>query len=238
MLLPLLNLLFRDPLQFLVMLPIILVTVGLALLVAITVHEFGHALAAHALGDDTARRLGRLSLNPIRHLDPLGTILLFVIGFGWGKPVPVNPYAIGIRMDSMRAMALVAFAGPLANFVTAGLFGIPLKMASLSPGGAFFGLPLLADGLVGDVFGYIVFYNIILGVFNLIPIPPLDGFKVLLGLLPRQPAFALARVETYGPMLLIAVLAFDSFSRQSVLWGILRPAAEFISMLLAGRPLP
>lgn len=235
MLLPLLTLLFRDPLQFLAVLPIVLATLGLALLVAITVHEFGHALAAHALGDDTARRLGRLSLNPIRHLDPLGTVLLLLIGFGWGKPVPVNPYAIGVRMDHMKAMALVALAGPLANFVTAGIVGIPLKMGAIASSGALFSLD---QGLVGNIMGYIVFYNIILGVFNLIPLPPLDGFKVLLGILPRRPALALARVENYGPMLLIAVLAFDSFSHQSFLWGGLRTVAQFLGMLFAGRPLP
>src|SRR3990172_513663 len=177
-----LDLLFRSPAFFFVF----LILTAVALLVAITVHEFSHALAAYQLGDYTAYRMGRLSLNPLVHLDPVGTILLFVAGFGWGKPVPVNPY--GLRNGARSGMAMVAISGPLSNLSLAALLGLVVKLDllpsrfpsllsyQLFP--ALDGQRLLANGLA-----LLIFYSIILAVFNLIPIAPLDGFNVALGVL-------------------------------------------------------
>jgi len=209
-----LGLLQTDPLAFFRL----LLGIVIALAIAITVHEFSHAFLAYRLGDDTPRRLGRLSLNPIVHLDPIGTILLFLVGFGWGKPVPVNPYHL--RGGARQGMAKVAFAGPLAGLLTAALFGALIRGL---------GAPFLSGVLF-----LIVFYNIILSLFNLIPLPPLDGFHVLRGLLPRELAYSFSRLEGYGPMLLIFIIFIDSFTGLGLLWRTLMPAVNFFSHLFIG----
>ena len=157
-----LNLLFSDPLRFLLVFPISLGVVGMALLVAITVHEFSHALAAFYLGDLTAKRLGRLSLNPIRHLDPMGTALLVIVGFGWGKPVPVNDAAL---RRGRQGMAVVAAAGPISNVVTASLFAMPIRTGVLTWHSPFFfdaSFQTGIEGFLSQIVGFIIFFNIIL----------------------------------------------------------------------------
>ncbi|MBI4296964.1 MAG: site-2 protease family protein, partial [Chloroflexi bacterium] len=149
MLLRSLDLLFSDPAAFLLLLPVLLVTVGLALVVGITVHEYSHALAAYRLGDATAKMQGRLSLNPLAHLDPMGTAMIFLVGFGWGKPVPVNPHML--RKGGRTGMSLVAAAGPLANLVTAALLSIPMRMRWV-PGLSFFS-PLSFHGSATEMLG-------------------------------------------------------------------------------------
>lgn len=236
MLLKLLDLLFSDPMAFLRLLPIILFTIGFALLLAITVHEFGHAFMAHRLGDDTAKQMGRLSLNPFVHLDPLGTAMLFLVGFGWGKPVPVNPFLL--RRGMRKGMALVAAAGPLTNFATAAILSAFVRIGlvpwrydiSYAP------FPGLWE-LLSMVIVMAIIYNVVLGIFNLIPLSPLDGFKVMLGIIPQNMAYSLSRVEQYGPMILIAIVAMDSFTGVGVFMGILRPIANLLGSLLVGRPL-
>lgn len=210
-----LGLLKADPLAFL---EILLGTV-IALAVAITVHEFSHAFLACHLGDETPRRMGRLSLNPLVHLDPIGTILLFIVGFGWGKPVPVTPYYL--RGGARKGMAKVAFAGPLAGLIAAAFFGLLFRSLQL---------PWLSSVLF-----FIIFYNIVLSLFNLIPLPPLDGFHVLQGMLPREMAYSLSRLESYGPMLLIFIIFIDSFSGLNILWRVLMTGVEFFSWLFIGR---
>src|SRR3977135_1026713 len=148
----------------------------IAIVLGITVHEFMHAYTAHRLGDDTARLLGRLSLNPMAHLDPFGTLLIVLAGFGYGKPVPFNES----RLRSALGVSAVALAGPFANLVLAAVCAIPLR----------FGGAGLLSGAYGKVAGEIVFYNCILAVFNLIPIPPLDGSNVVYGLLPPQQKYS------------------------------------------------
>lgn len=224
-----LDLLLREPLSFF----FLLVASAIALLVAITVHEFSHALMAVRLGDDTPRRLGRLSLNPVAHLDPVGTLMLFIAGFGWGKPVPVNPYYL--RREPKSALALISAAGPLSNLVTAALFALPFRLGALkwhSPLAAAFAPYLGGEWFLTGVLGFIILYNIILALFNLIPVAPLDGFKVAVGLLPQGLSYSLARMERYGPMILMLVLLVGFYT--GLLWAILGPAVDFLGSLFLG----
>jgi Zn-dependent protease len=173
----------------------ILVLIGLV--VGLTVHEASHALVADRLGDPTARRLGRVTLNPLAHLDPTGTLLIIFsslagVGFGWGKPCPVNPN--NLRVGPKTGMALVAAAGPVSNLVTAAILaGVMKSQLGLPP-------ELIA------VLDIVARVNVSLAFFNLIPIPPLDGFSVLLGLLPDRFAYSLAPIQQYGPALLLLLV--------------------------------
>jgi Zn-dependent protease len=174
----------RDPVGF--------VAFVIAIVLGITVHEFMHAYAAHRLGDDTARLLGRLSLNPMAHLDPFGTLLLVLAGFGYGKPVPFNES----RLRSSLGVTVVALAGPLANLVLAGLCAIPLRFSAAS----------LLGGAYEEVLSAIVVWNCVLAIFNLVPIPPLDGANVLYGLLPPRQQYSWRTYQQYGPFLLLFIL--------------------------------
>lgn len=153
-------------------------------LIAITFHEFAHALAADKLGDDTARREGRLSLNPFDHLDPVGSFMLLVAGFGWGKPVHVNPTNYTRKMSMEKGEAIVSIAGPLMNIVLAFIFAliycVVYKFGSMSF------LSSTVGGVILLILSSIVAVNIGLGVFNLIPLPPLDGSKVIMTFLPYK----------------------------------------------------
>lgn len=228
-----LDLLFREPMFFLFLLG----AISISLLVAITFHEFSHALIADRLGDATAKRSGRLSLNPLVHLDPMGTLMLFLVGFGWGKPVPVNPN--WLRRGERAGMALVALAGPLSNLTVAGALSLPIRMGMLKWHSPFaYSLPFMRwepAFILADLLGWIIFYNILLAVFNLVPLPPLDGFRVAVGILPRQLSLSFARIERYGPMILIMVIAFSYFTHFNILWRFLTPVMDFFSTLLVGR---
>ncbi|MFQ6058248.1 MAG: site-2 protease family protein [Anaerolineae bacterium] len=206
-----------------------LIALGIALLIALDVHEFFHAWMANALGDPTARYQGRLTLNPLAHLDPLGTLMIIFAGFGWGKPVPVNPY--NLRNGTKAGMALVSFAGPLANLSTAALFAIPVRLGVVSPTVPFARgvLPTL-DQLVATI----IWLNVVLAIFNLIPIAPLDGFKVAVGLLPYRWAYTFAQYEAYGPALLIFLVLAGSFTRFDILGGVMHPFVNLVLRLLIG----
>lgn len=169
---------------------------ALALLVAAPLHEVAHAYAADRLGDPTPRRLGRLTLNPIAHLDPLGTILLLVFGLGWAKPVPIDP---GNFPNWRRGLIVVAAAGPLANVILALLFGLPFKLGLLTPVSPF---------SLGELLLTLVIINAVLAIFNLIPVPPLDGSKILIGLLPGSLGVAYARLQPYGVLILLLLVFF------------------------------
>jgi Zn-dependent protease len=229
-----LGLLRDDPAAFFLLVAII----GFSLLIAITVHEFSHAMMANRLGDPTAKRLGRLSLNPVKHLDPLGTLMLFLVGFGWGKPVPINPNYF--RMNPRRGMALSALAGPLSNFTLVALLGILVRVGVVawhSPWSWPF-VPFAswnAGWVAADIIGYVILLNLILGVFNLIPIPPLDGFNIAVGILPREQAAAMLRVERYGPMILLVVVFLGYFT--GFLWDFLLRAVDLFARLFVGQPL-
>lgn len=203
-----------------------------ALLIGITVHEFAHAWTADELGDPTSRNQGRLTLNPLAHLDPLGSLMILFAGFGWGKPVPVNPYLL--RTDPTVGMALVSFAGPLSNVLTAFLFALPIRFGLLHP--TFPGRLLpSAWGLVQTI----VFLNLILAVFNLIPLAPLDGYKVALAVLPRDWARKWQQLETYGPIILILLVFLPTLlpgaMRMDILGRILFPPTQFLFSLFTGR---
>ncbi|MEO6399067.1 MAG: site-2 protease family protein [Tepidiformaceae bacterium] len=179
-----------------------------AFVTGIAFHEFSHAWTANELGDDTAKRLGRVSLNPIRHLDPLGTILLLLIGFGWGKPTPVNPYRL--RNGVKRGNLIVAAAGPLSNFFFAALAALPLKLGLIDSVASFENIRG-ASGV--EIFGlflvFTIYINVLLGVFNLIPIAPLDGFKVAVGLLPDQLSRELDKLSKWGPGILMSLFVLS-----------------------------
>jgi Zn-dependent protease len=172
--------------------PVRFIAFVIAIVLGITVHEFMHAYAAHRLGDDTARLLGRLSLNPLAHLDPFGTLLLVLAGFGYGKPVPFNES----RLRTTLGVTFVALAGPLANIALAALCAIPLR----------FGAASLLGGVYEEILGAIVLWNCVLAIFNLIPIPPLDGANVVYGLLPPRQQYSWRTYQQYGPFLLLAIL--------------------------------
>lgn len=214
-----------------------LVTFSVVLLAALTAHEFSHALAATRLGDPTPRYMGRLSLHPLAHLDPVGTTMIFLAGFGWAKPVPVN--LSHLRTAERPGMAVVALAGPLANVVAAALFALPIRAGLVAS--TFVGFTLFVgqpDDLGGYVIGSAVFWNLLLAAFNLIPIAPLDGFKVVLGILPSEMAPAFARLERYGPviLLLLIMLAF-LLPGPGILFRIVRPILNLLSLVVLGRQL-
>ena len=234
MLLGSLDLLFNDPLAFLRLFPVIVFTMGTALLMGITVHEFSHAMASTRLGDFTAQSMGRLSLNPLRHLDPVGTLLLVLVGFGWGKPVLVNPMYI---RNGRLGMAIVSAAGPLSNFLTAVLFAVPIHFGFIEWHSPFSFTATLSGGIGGiiaDLVGFIIFYNIVLGVFNLIPLFPLDGSKVVGGLLPRSIARTFGRLEPYGPVILIGIIGIDFVTDIGILRRILIPVVNYLGDIIVG----
>ena len=179
---------------------------AIPVLFAITVHEVAHGWVARLLGDPTAWMMGRLTLNPVKHIDPVGTILvplvLLLLGgfvFGWARPVPVNYRNLH---DPRRDMALVAVAGPAANLLMALGWALIMKVGILiAPHNTWIGLPLVYMGQAG------IAINVILMVLNLLPVPPLDGGRVLAGLLPPRLAEALDRVEPWGLLVLVALLA-------------------------------
>ncbi len=170
------------------------------LLVAFTLHELAHAVTADYLGDPTPRRMGRISLNPLVHLDLMGTIMLLISGFGWAKPVMVNPF--NMRGDPRRAMAIVAVAGPLTNILLAVLFSIPFGFGLVD-------VELTTSGVIpslGFVLFQFVWINLILAFFNIIPIPPLDGSRILFAILPAEMAYQLRPLEQYGFLILFALI--------------------------------
>jgi Zn-dependent protease len=165
----------------------------IGLLLGITFHEFSHALVADRLGDHRPRAMGRVSLNPLRHLDPLGTILLVLVGFGWGRPVMVNASAL---RGGREGMAIVAAAGPVANVVMALVLALVFRVLEAA------GL----DGSLAVVLGTAVFLNLLLAILNFIPIPPLDGYNVLLAFLPVQWVLTVQRYAQWGIVLLVFLL--------------------------------
>ena len=173
----------------------------ITLLLAFTFHEFAHAAVATLLGDTTAKANGRLTLNPLAHLDPMGTITLLFAGFGWAKPVPVNPYAVNRKTKA--GMMLVSLAGPVSNFLLGALAAIPLR---------FGWVPLVysSSGSILPTFGEFLveflFINLTLFLFNLIPLAPLDGEKVVSFFLPDHWVEALDRIRPYSPLILLVLI--------------------------------
>lgn len=196
-------------------------------LLAVTLHEVAHGFSAEKFGDPTARLLGRLTLNPLKHLDPIGTIALLVFGFGWARPVPVN--SNNLRRPQ-KDMIWVSLAGPLANLMLALFCALLLRVvvflaAGLSDTSQL--LPMIRP--VGLMAAFGLYINVILCMFNLLPIPPLDGGRVLMGILPEKQSLLLRRIEPFG-LLLIVFLIFGT-SLWSLWFG---PAVHHVVTVLAG----
>lgn len=197
-----------------------------ALVIAITVHEFSHAWTALLLGDHTAESQGRVSLNPVRHLDPFGMVMVVMAGFGWGRPTPVNPF--NLRIGPRAGFAIVAAAGPISNILTAILFALPLSLGLVTVAASLpFGIQLIL------LLQYIIFLNIVLAVFNLLPIPPMDGFNFLLGVLPSKAAASVAKLAPYGPIVLLVLIALPWFipGVNPIAW-IVTPIQRFLAGLI------
>jgi Zn-dependent protease len=213
-----------------------------ALLVGISVHEFSHAYVADRMGDRLPRSLGRVTLNPLAHLDPAGTVFLFLVGFGWGKPVPVNP---NVARNPKAAMALIAAAGPLSNFLVAAVAGLPLQAGLLQWLSPFNLTDIDRQLYVGfDAVDYVGLYlsatvliSIILGVFNLLPIFPLDGHRVIPAFLTDEAARSYMRFQArYGFIILIVLIAlpFLTGGEFGILFQVMRPIINVLARLFAG----
>ena len=192
-----------------------IVGIAVALVVGITFHEFSHAFIADQLGDHRPRALGRVTLNPAAHIDPMGALVFLLAGFGWGRPVPVNVYAL---RQGPVGMAIVAAGGPIANIIVAVVAAVAYRV--LEFGGV--------GGIVTNIGFWIVFYNVILAVFNLIPIPPLDGYNVLLAFLPPRQALTVQRYAPYGIIVLLLLVLVPN-SPLGWLLGVARPFAEALT---------
>jgi len=198
------------------------------ILLALTFHEYAHAYVAHRYGDDTAQKSGRLTLNPLRHLDPLGTIMIFLVQFGWAKPVPVNPYNL---RNPKKDMLWISAAGPISNMLLALISGLLFRL--------FSDVALITErySLVG-LLVVMVFLslkiNLALAIFNILPIAPLDGSKILYGLLPPGFGKMIFALERYGPYILIGLIIIGRITGVSILGGLIWPFVGFFSKLFAG----
>lgn len=201
------------------------------LLTAFAVHEFAHAWTADRFGDSTPRVNGRLTLNPLAHLDPIGSLMLVVAGFGWAKPVPVNSYALARR--SPAAMMWVSLAGPLSNLLMAIAAAIPFQLGLVSAFNAFSQPGNILPSLDHLLYEF-VFINLILMLFNLIPIAPLDGEKIAYYLLPPSGQQFLDNIRPYGPMILLAVLFLVPYLGFNILGAVLGPPLQALLGLLVG----
>ncbi|MBU1635643.1 site-2 protease family protein [bacterium] len=198
------------------------------ILLALTFHEFSHGWMAYKLGDPTAKLAGRLSMNPLVHLDPFGTLMIFLVRFGWAKPVPVNPRYF---KEPKRDMLLVSVAGPAANILLAFVSGMLLRTFHA---GSFNFLPA---NLLQPLYIMVKFslqINLALAIFNLLPVPPLDGSKILYGILPPQYEYIYEYLERYGPFVLMGLIVFGMLTRISILGAFIYPFVNFFSKLFGG----
>lgn len=212
-----------------------------ALLIGVAFHEFCHAFMADSLGDTLPARQGRVTLNPMAHLDPAGTFMMLFIGFGWGKPVQFNPF--GLRASPKTATLLVSLAGPASNIAAAALLALPIKLGWVPYINPLAGWPAAfweqrvqtPEEYTGLFLTGAVYLNCILGLFNLIPVHPLDGFKVAVGLLPDDISGEFAKLARYGPGILMALI-FVPLVLPSVnpLGDFLGPSVRWLVHLLTG----
>jgi Zn-dependent protease len=184
----------------------------LGLLIAITIHEFMHGFVADFLGDPTARYQGRLSLNPAKHLDPFGTLLLLLVGFGWGKPVPINPSNF---KNPRLGELLTSLSGPLSNFVMAFIFALPLRF--------------LPESSLTPFFSIIIYINLILCAFNILPIPPLDGSKILWAVFPQIDIVAFEKI---GVPILFGLVFLSYLTNYPIFGAIILPVVSFLAKII------
>jgi len=211
--------------------PATLISRLIVLVVAFTIHELAHALVATSFGDETPRMNGRLSLNPLVHLDPMGSLLLLVAGFGWAKPVPVNPYVLNRRSPS--AMMWVSLAGPLSNLLMAIVAAIPFRLGLVSTAGAFGPSPTFFPSL-SMILSEFILINLLLMLFNLIPLAPLDGEKVLDYFLPPNLARIMDDIRPYGPVILIVLVLVAPFLGIDIIGAVIMPPLRALYGLLVG----
>ncbi len=211
-----------------------LIYILIALLVALSFHEASHALVAYWLGDDTPKRMGRLSLNPLAHLDPIGSLMILFIGIGWGKPVQIN--GDKLRPGPKIGMALVAIAGPITNLLLALVLALPLRFHLLTftaqrvfvfAGQAFYFSP-------GLLFQIMVSLSLALALFNLIPIAPLDGSRLWQIILPTRWYYVFVRYEILGVFVVIGLVLADLYLRTGILSRVICPPVEFLWQPLVG----
>ncbi|MCD4687293.1 MAG: site-2 protease family protein [Anaerolineae bacterium] len=197
---------------------------AIGLILGFTLHEWGHAWSAYRLGDTTAARQGRLSLDPRVHLEPMGIILALLVGFGWAKPVPVNSMAF--YPNQKRGLVIVALAGPIMNLLLALGFGIIVRLM-IGAG--------LDSGFLYEVVATIVFFNLVLFLFNLLPFAPLDGYKIAVGTLPRKTANWFLHYEKETTLALVLLLMAGIISPLlNVIWIVLGPPLRFLFQLFTG----
>ncbi|MGM0651657.1 MAG: site-2 protease family protein [Bacillota bacterium] len=194
------------------------------LLIVITVHEFAHARMAYHFGDTTAHSQGRMNLNPINHLDPIGSLMILLVGFGWAKPVPINPRKFNQYRSGLR---WVSFAGPLSNlilgFVTMLIFTLLFNTGLFSYGGLAF-----------DFFQQLIMINIYLALFNLVPIPPLDGSKILMSFLSDSHLGIYQQIERYAPIILLMFIFLGVF--RVVIFPLANYIVQFYSLIISLLP--
>lgn len=205
----LISVLFTNPVLFLILF--------VSLCLSVAVHEFAHALIAYKLGDTTSKDLGRLTLNPMAHLDVLGTLALLIAGFGWGKPVPVNYYNL---KNPKKDAALISIAGPGSNFILAIIAALLIKISAVLLYNTT--LPIFVSAVLTPL----ILYNLMLGIFNLLPIEPLDGFKIVNGILPPSLSVQWVQLAPYGIYILLFAIVTGITSR------IILPTVVFIAKLL------
>jgi len=210
--------------------PATLIARIIVLLVAFTIHEFAHAWTATQLGDDTPRMYGRLTLNPLAHLDPMGSLVLLFAGFGWAKPVPVNPYALERR--SSAGMMLVSLAGPFSNFLLALLAAITFRARLVDLMDIYTSTGFFPTG--AKILYEFVLINLVLMLFNLIPLAPLDGEKILDYFLPPRFSRYMDMIRPYGPMLLIVIAIGLPYIGIDIIGWIIGPPLNALFSLLVG----
>lgn len=199
---------------------------GIGLLIGFTLHEWAHAWSAYRLGDNTARNQGRLTLDPRAHIDPIGIMLALLAGFGWARPVPVNPAAF--YPNEKRGLVIVSIAGPIMNLLIAVVFGIVVRLmwnAGLDDSAEF----------IFNIVVTVVIFNLVLFLFNLLPFSPLDGYKIAVGTLPREYSNWLTQYERETTLALMLILMAGIINPNlNILWIILGPMLEFLFRLIVG----
>ena len=206
--------------------PVVFVIVAAALVIAITIHEFAHAWTADHLGDPTPRIQGRVTLDPRAHLDPLGTAMMLLIGFGWGKPVAFDPYNL---KDPKRDGALIALAGPASNILLAVALALIIPLIEVL-------IPAAAT-VLSQVLSLLLYFNVMLAIFNLVPVYPLDGSKILLALLPPDLAYEYEQVMTrFGTFILLAlIIRWNGYSPiQQLISPVIAAVVSLLELLSAG----
>lgn len=207
---------------------------------AVAVHEAAHAWSALQLGDTTAKSQGRVTLDPRKHLDPAGSLLFLIAGFGWGKPTPVNP--ANFRGDMRTGMGLVSIAGPVSNLLAALVLALPIRAGLVNWQWPFV-VPILERApqspteAIGGLLSYAVLFNIVLAIFNLVPLVPLDGFKTAVAILPRSFGTSFEKLERFGPMPLFLLLLLDILTPLSIFYNLLAPVANAVARVIIGHPI-